>query len=196
MTKSRIEAFSDGVLAIVLTIMVLEIKLPHGADLEALCALAPPLLGYVLSFAYVGIYWSNHHHLLHATRTITGGVLLANLHLLFWISLVPIATAWVGEHPWAPLPTAIYGVVLLLSGLSWLLLTRVIIRANGPDSELAKAIGNDPKGNASAVLYMSGIGVSFVRPILAQAIYAFVALMWLVPDRRIERQLATPKDHP
>jgi uncharacterized membrane protein len=191
MTKSRLEAFSDGVLAVVITIMVLEIKVPHEADVAALLELCPKLLGYVLSFIYIGIYWNNHHHLMHLTTRIDGRVMWANLHLLFWLSLVPMTTGWVGEHPGAPLPTAIYGVMLFMSGVGWLILQYSLVRANGgKESALAKALGSDRKGNLSAVLYLSAIALSFVRPWIAQVIYTFVALMWLVPDRRIEKQIA------
>src|SRR5215469_10452781 len=161
MTKGRIEAFSDGVLAIINTIMVLELKIPRGSDLAALPPMVPVLLSYVLSFAYVGIYWNNHHHLLHATQHISGGIMWANLHLLFWLSLVPVVTGWVGEHPDAPWPAALYGVMLLNAGLAWLLLQRAIIAKNGVQSTLAQAIGRDTKGNLSAVLYIVAIGAAF-----------------------------------
>jgi uncharacterized membrane protein len=186
MHKGRLEAFSDGVLAIVLTIMVLEIKVPHEADLEALRGVLPLVLSYALSFIYVGIYWNNHHHLLHATGKISGGIMWANLHLLFWLSLIPVVTGWVGDHPEAALPAALYGGILLMAGIAWLILERAIIAKNGRDSELSRAVGNDTKGKISAVLYSTAIGLAFIRPWLADAVYVIVALMWIVPDRRIE----------
>jgi uncharacterized membrane protein len=191
MNKNRLEAFSDGVLAIVLTIMVLEIKVPHGESFDALAPLLPVFLSYVLSFVYVGIYWSNHHHMLHATRKVNGTVLWANMHLLFWLSLLPFACGWMGENHFAPRPVALYGVVLLMAGLAYWLLARAIIRADGPQSLLAQAIGKDRKGTASVLLYPAGIALSFVHVALAEAIYVGVALMWLIPDRRIERLLGT-----
>jgi uncharacterized membrane protein len=187
MGKGRLEAFSDGVIAVIITIMVLELKAPHGPSLAALGPLAPTFLTYCLSFVYVGIYWNNHHHLLHATQHIDGQVLWANLHLLFWLSLVPFTTGWVGEYPTAAIPTAIYGVVFLMAGVAWLLLQRALVRRNGPDSLLARAVGRDLKGKLSAVLYASAILVAFVRPWIADAIYVLVALIWFAPDRRIER---------
>jgi uncharacterized membrane protein len=193
-TKGRLEAFSDGVMAVIITIMVLEIHVPRGADLAALGPLVPALVGYVLSFVYVGIYWNNHHHLMHATRHIGGGVMWANLHLLFWLSLVPAITGWVGQNPDASWPAALYGFVLLSSGVAWLILQRAIILRNGLDSELAQAVGRDVKGKASAVLYTVAIGLAFVRPWLADVVYAGVALMWIVPDRRIEARLEASAD--
>ena len=190
MQKTRLEAFSDGVLAIVLTIMVLEIKVPRGGDLAALYPLCPVILAYVVSFVYVGIYWNNHHHLLHATQHVSGGIMWANLHLLFWLSLVPVVTGWVGEHPDAPWPTALYGVILLMSGVAWLVLQRAIIARHGRTSVLAQALGSDFKGNMSAVLYTLAIVLAFVRPWAADVVYALVALMWIVPDRRIEAKVA------
>ena len=187
MGKGRLEAFSDGVIAVIITIMVLELKAPHGASLAALGPLAPTFLAYCLSFVYVGIYWNNHHHLLHATQRIDGSVLWANLHLLFWLSLLPFTTWWVGEYPTAAIPTAIYGVVFLMAGVAWLLLQRALLRRNGPDSPLARAVGRDLKGKLSAALYASAILVAFVRPWIADAIYVLVAVIWFVPDRRIER---------
>jgi uncharacterized membrane protein len=187
MGKGRLEAFSDGVLAIIITIMVLEIHVPHEADLAALLALGPKLVGYLLSFIYVGIYWNNHHHLLHTVKRVTGGVLWANLHLLFWLSLFPFVTAWAGEHPAAALPAATYGIVLLLAALAWLVLQRAIIAAGGT---LRAAIGFDWKGKLSPLFYIAGIAVSGFRPWLSEAFYAAVALMWVVPDRRIESHLA------
>lgn len=186
MHKARLEAFSDGVLAIILTIMVLEIKVPHGETLQALQPLLPVFLSYVLSFVYIGIYWNNHHHMLQATRKVSGAVLWANLHLLFWLSLLPFACGWMGENHFAPMPVALYGVVLLMAGFAYWLLARTIIRADGSDSLLAQAIGSDRKGNASVVLYLVAIPLTFVHVALAEAIYLGVALMWLIPDRRIE----------
>ncbi|MFZ4574628.1 MAG: TMEM175 family protein [Phycisphaerales bacterium] len=188
--KNRLEAFSDGVIAIILTIMVLEIKVPQHAERFAdLRGLIPVFFSYVLSFVYVGIYWNNHHHMLHATRAVTGGVLWANLHLLFWLSLTPFVTGWMGQNHFAAEPTALYGVVLLMSGVAYFVLQRVIVRVHGNESLLARAIGSDVKGKASLVIYALAIGLSFVRPWIAGALYAAVALMWLVPDRRIERVL-------
>jgi uncharacterized membrane protein len=190
MHKNRLEAFSDGVLAIIITIMVLEIKVPHGATLDTLSPLLPVFFSYVLSFVYVGIYWNNHHHLLHAARKVSGGVLWANLHLLFWLSLLPFASGWMGENHFAPMPVALYGVVLLMAGFAYWLLTRAIIRTDRPDSVLARAVGKDRKGTVSVVLYLMAIPVTFVNEWLAEAIYVGVALMWLIPDRRIEKTIA------
>jgi uncharacterized membrane protein len=187
--KTRLEAFSDGVLAIIITIMVLEIKVPHGETLDALRPLIPVFLSYVLSFVYIGIYWNNHHHMLHAAKKVSGSVLWANLHLLFWLSLLPFACGWMGENHFAPLPVALYGTVLLMAALAYWMLARAIIRADGPDSLLGKAIGSDHKGNASVVLYLAAIPLTFVSEWLAEAIYVGVALMWLIPDRRIEKAL-------
>jgi len=189
MGKERLEAFSDGVIAIIITIMVLEMHVPSGAGLRALGPLLPVFLSYVLSFVYVGIYWNNHHHMLHACRRISGGVLWANLHLLFWLSLFPFATGWMGENHFAVLPSVLYGLVLLLAGIAYWILQQTIITAEGPDSVLKRAVGRDWKGRASPPLYVVGIGVSFFHSWLAQAVYALVALMWLVPDRRIERAM-------
>src|SRR5579859_2063960 len=169
--------------------MVLELKVPRGSELSDLGPLLPVFLSYVMSFVYVGIYWNNHHHLMHTVRVVGGGIMWANLHLLFWLSLVPVVTWWAGEHPWAPWPSALYGVVLLMAGVAWLILQRAIIARNGPDSALAQAIGRDLKGNVSAVLYSLAIGLAFVRSWIAQTIYAVVACIWLVPDRRIEARL-------
>jgi uncharacterized membrane protein len=189
MTKGRLEAFSDGVLAVIITIMVLELKVPHGDDLQAISGMLPGFLGYVLSFIYVGIYWNNHHHLFHATQHISGGVMWANLHLLFWLSLVPVATGWVGANPSAPWPTALYGLILLMAAVAWLVLEKRIIAVNGLDSELAQAVQHGVKENVSPVLYTLAIGLSFVRPWLADVLYAIVALLWFVPDRRIEAKI-------
>ena len=188
MTKGRLEAFSDGVLAIVITIMVLELKVPHGDDLHALGPMVPLFLSYVLSFVYVGIYWNNHHHLLHATKEIGGGVMWANLALLFCLSLIPVVTAWVGDYPRAPWPTALYGVVLLLCGAAYWALERTII-AHDPHRELARAMGRKFKEKLSLVGYGAGIALAFVQPWLADVVYAIVALSWIVPDRRIESVL-------
>ncbi|HEX6185978.1 MAG TPA: TMEM175 family protein [Pyrinomonadaceae bacterium] len=183
------EAFSDGVLAIIITIMVLELKVPHGADLPTLAPLIPVFLSYVLSFIYVGIYWSNHHHLLHAVRHVNGRILWANLHLLFWLSLIPFVTGWMGENHFAALPVALYGVVLLLAAIAYFILTRVLISYHGKDSALAKALGNDFKGKVSVVFYATAVLLSFVSPWLACGLYVLVAVMWLIPDRRIEQAL-------
>ena len=189
MNKGRLEAFSDGVIAILITIMVLELKVPHGADWDALRPLAPTFLTYVLSFVFVGIYWNNHHHLLQMADGINGAILWANLHLLFWLSLIPFATGWMGENHFAQLPTAIYGAVLLCAAIAYFILVRAIIAKQGPHSKLAAAVGKDVKGKISPVLYLIGIGSTFVYPAIAQAIYVAIALMWLVPDRRIESRL-------
>ena len=194
MNKGRLEAFSDGVLAIIITIMVLELKIPRGADLAALPPMLPVLLSYILSFAYVGIYWNNHHHLLHATRQISGGIMWANLHLLFWLSLVPVVTGWVGEHPQASWPTAIYGMLLLMAALAWMVLEQAIISRNGPESDLSRAVGRRVKEKLSGFLYAAAIGLAFVRPWAAQAIYALAALMWIIPDRRIEARATVEGD--
>ncbi len=188
--KSRLEAFSDGVIAIIITIMVLELRGPHGADLRSLAPLLPIFLSYVLSFVYVGIYWSNHHHLLHALeRGVTGAILWANLHLLFWLSLFPFATGWMGENEFAPVPSAGYGVVLLMAAIAYWLLQRTIIAHDGPGSVLRRAVGSDWKGNLSPLLYVVAIASTFWSKWLAQAVYVLVALIWLVPDRRIEHAL-------
>jgi uncharacterized membrane protein len=190
MNKGRLEAFSDGVIAIIITIMVLELKIPHGEDFAALKPTIPILLMYVLSFVYVGIYWNNHHHMLHAARKVTGTILWANLHLLFWLSLVPFATAWMGENHFTSAPSALYGFVLLMTGVAYLILQQLIIAAQGPQSVLKEAIGRDWKGKASGTFYLLAIICAFWSPAISQAIYVLVALMWLVPDRRIERALA------
>jgi uncharacterized membrane protein len=190
MGTARLEAFSDGVLAIIITIMVLELRVPHETDLQALRPLLPVLLSYVLSFVYLGIYWNNHHHMLHVTRRVNGGVLWANLHLLFWLSLVPFVTSWMGENHFASTPTALYGVVLLMAAFAYLILERLILRLEGPNGVLARAVGPEVKGKISPVLYALAIGAAFVRPEISEALYVLVALMWLVPDRRIERAMA------
>jgi uncharacterized membrane protein len=190
MGKGRLEAFSDGVLAIIITIMVLELRVPHGTELAALRPLVSVLLSYLLSFIYLGIYWNNHHHLLHVTRRVTGAILWANLHLLFWLSLVPFVTAWMGENRFASIPTALYGGVLLMAALAYWILQRQILRAEGSRSLLATALGRDIKGKLSPLLYVLAIGAAFVHPGIADGVYVLVALMWLIPDRRIERALA------
>jgi uncharacterized membrane protein len=188
-TKGRLEAFSDGVMAVLITIMVLELKPQHGTDWAALEPLVPVFLTYILSFVFLGIYWNNHHHLLHATKRINGAVLWANLHLLFWLSLVPFITGWMGENHFAALPTATYGVVMLCAGIAYYILQTTIIRAEGPDSTLAAAVGNDLKGKISPVLYLVAIPLAFVHQVIADGIYVFIACMWLIPDRRIESRL-------
>ena len=189
MPKGRLEAFSDGVLAVIITIMVLELKVPHGDDLAALAPLLPVLLSYVLSFVYVGIYWNNHHHMLHAASTVTGPVLWANLHLLFWLSLFPFATGWMGENHFAPLPSALYGAVLLMAAIAYWILQQTILAAEGEGSVLGRAVGRDLKGKLSPLLYLLAIAATLWSSWAAQAIYVAVALLWLVPDRRIERVL-------
>ncbi len=187
MGKTRLEAFSDGVIAIIITIMVLELKVPHDPSATALMALLPVFLSYVLSFVYVGIYWNNHHHMLHTCKHVTGPILWSNLHLLFWLSLFPFATGWMGENHFAPLPTAFYGAVLLAAAIAFYILQQAIIASQGEHSVLRRAVGKDWKGKASPLFYLAGTGLTFVSPWLAQAIYVLVALIWLVPDRRIER---------
>jgi uncharacterized membrane protein len=189
MGKTRLEAFSDGVLAIIITIMVLELKAPHDASLHALGALLPVFLSYVLSFVYVGIYWNNHHHMLHACGKVTGSVLWANLHLLFWLSLIPFATAWMGENHFAATPAAAYGVVLLMSALAYWLLQRRIIASQGSDSILAKAVGGDWKGKTSPFFYIAAIAAAPLSSWISMALYVAVATIWIVPDRRIEKAL-------
>lgn len=189
MGKSRLEAFSDGVLAIIITIMVLELKVPHGDTLGTLAPLIPVFLSYVLSFVYVGIYWNNHHHMLHTVTRVTGPVLWANLHLLFWLSLFPFATGWMGENHFAPLPTAVYGFVLLAAAIAYWLLQQTIIAAQGDSSVLRRAVGSDWKGKLSPVLYVLAILLTLVAAWAAQLVFVFVAILWLVPDRRIERVL-------
>jgi uncharacterized membrane protein len=191
--KGRLEAFSDGVIAIIITIMVLEMKVPAGPDAHGasdLWSLRWVFLSYVLSFIYLGIYWNNHHHMLHATRQISGGVLWANLHLLFWLSLVPFVTGWMGESHFAPQATAVYGVVLLMAAMAYWILLSTILRGEGPDSLLARAVGHDMKGKLSPLLYIAAIGAAFVNPAISGALYATAALIWVIPDRRIERVLA------
>ena len=194
MTKGRVEAFSDGVIAIIITIMVLELKVPHGHDIASLRPLFPVFLGYALSFIYLGIYWNNHHHMFQAAKHVDGSVLWANLHLLFWLSLVPVATTWVGENPVESAPTALYGFLLIMAGLGFTILQRRLSRIEANET-LRKAFGNDAKGRGTLVLYAVGIALSFVRPWLGQVSYLAVAFIWLVPDRRIERELhmGTPR---
>ena len=187
MRTSRLEAFSDGVLAIIITIMVLELRVPHAADLAGLRPVAPVFLSYVLSFVYVGIYWNNHHHMLHVCSRVTGGILWANLHLLFWLSLIPFVTGWMGENHFAPVPTAAYGMVLLLAAVAYWVLQRIIIRSQGSDSLLARAVGSDIKGKVSPLLYVIAILAAFVHTAISGALYVAAALIWLLPDQRIER---------
>ena len=189
MGKGRLEAFSDGVIAIIITIMVLEMKVPRGESFAALRPLLPVFLSYVLSFLYVGIYWNNHHHMLHATTRVTGSILWANLHLLFWLSLFPFATGWMGQNHFALPPSALYGFVLLMAGIAYFILQQAIIFSQGPASVLRRAIGSDWKGKVSPLLYVAGIVSSLFSSWMAQAIYVFVALLWLIPDRRIEHAL-------
>jgi uncharacterized membrane protein len=189
MGKGRLEAFSDGVIAIIITIMVLEMKVPHGDNVDDLLPLLPVFLSYVLSFVYVGIYWNNHHHMLHACSKVTGAMLWANLHLLFWLSLFPFATGWMGENHFTALPTALYGVVLLMAAIAFYLLELAIIRSHGPESVLKKAVGRDLKGKLSPLAYIVAIVATLVAPWIAEVIYLVVALVWLIPDRRIEKVL-------
>ncbi len=191
MGKSRLEAFSDGVIAIIITIMVLELKVPHGESIDALVPLIPVFLSYVLSFVYVGIYWNNHHHMLHTSHQVTGPILWANLHLLFWLSLFPFATGWMGENHFAAAPSALYGVILLMASLAYLILQQVIIASQGADSILKKAVGRDWKGKLSAAIYLVAIPTAFWSQRISQGLYVLVALVWLVPDRRIEHALAS-----
>ena len=191
MNKSRLEAFSDGVIAIIITIMVLELKVPHGDTLNDLLPLWPIFLSYVLSYIYIGIYWNNHHHLMQVVKHVTGPVLWANLHLLFWLSIVPFVTAWMGENHFAPTPVAAYGVVLLASGNAYYVLTMVLLQVEGSDSKLAKAVGRDVKGRISLILYIVALPIAFTSVAAACGIYALVAAIWLIPDRRIERVIAS-----
>ena len=189
MSKGRMEAFSDGVLAIVITIMVLEMKIPHGGNLADLAALTPVFISYVLSFVYVGIYWNNHHHMLHATQHVNGTILWANLHVLFWLSLIPFVTGWMGENHFPAWPVAMYGVVLMLCAIAYYILYRVLIRHHGPNSALASAVGIDRKGQTSIILYAVAIPLSFINQWLALSLYVLVALMWFIPDRRVEKNM-------
>jgi len=186
MGKGRIEAFSDGVIAIIITIMVLELKVPEGFNLEALHPVVPIFLAYILSFIYVGIYWNNHHHMFHAVQKVTGGVLWANLHLLFWLSLLPAVTHWIGESHLAAWPTALYGIDLFMCAIAYFLLTQALIRCHGPDSTLARALGKDFKGKISVAIYLAGVVFAFIVPWVSVVLYTLCAVMWLVPDQRIE----------
>jgi uncharacterized membrane protein len=196
LNKTRLEAFSDGVIAILITIMVLELRSPEGADWNAVRPILPVFITYVLSFVILGIYWTNHHHLIHAADRMTGAILWANLHLLFWLSLIPFATGWMGRNSFAPLPTAMYGVVLLCSAFAYTILVRTIIAAQGPNSRLKAAVGSDAKGYLSLAMYASAIPLAFVNRWIAYALYVIVALTWLVPDRRIERRIENPTPKP
>ena len=196
MEKERVAAFSDGVVAIIITIMVLELHTPHGVDLAAWRPVLRTLLLYVLSFTFVGIYWNNHHHLFHVVRHVNGGVLWANLHLLFWLSLTPFVMGWLGEVGLLPLPIALYGVVLLMSAIAYYILTRVLLAIHGPESRLAAALGSDFKGRASLVIYILALPLAFVVPWAAIAMYVAVAIIWLIPDRRMERALTAAEHHP
>jgi uncharacterized membrane protein len=189
MGTNRMEAFSDGVIAVIITIMVLEMKVPHGEGIETLVSVVPVFLSYVLSFVYLGIYWNNHHHMLHACQKVTGSMLWANLHLLFWLSLIPFATGWMGENHFAAVPSALYGVVLLMSAIAYWILQQLIIASQGPDSILKKAVGGDWKGKLSPILYAVAIPVAFAWQWVSLSLYVFVALLWLIPDRRIENIL-------
>lgn len=186
MNKTRLEAFSDGVIAILITIMVLELKIPHGTDFAALAPLLPVFLTYILSFIFLGIYWNNHHHMLQATRHINGKILWANLHLLFWLSMVPFVTGWMGENHFAQLPTAVYGVVMLMAAIAYIVLQKLIVAHHGPDHVLATAVGKDRKGKISMAMYVAAIPLAFVNQWISDALYVAVAAIWLVPDRRIE----------
>lgn len=187
MNKNRLEAFSDGVLAIIITIMVLEFKVPTETTFEAVIPLFHKFLSYILSFIYVGIYWNNHHHLMHTVKKVNGTILWANLHLLFWLSLIPFATAWIGEHHFAPFPMMFYGIILLMSAVAYFILQNVILRHHGKDSLLSKALGKDYKGKASLVFYITAVGLSLFYPMIAGSLYLLVALIWLIPDKRIEK---------
>jgi uncharacterized membrane protein len=189
MKKGRLEAFSDGVIAIIITIMVLELKVPHGEDFSSLKPLLPVLLSYMLSFIYLGIYWNNHHHLLHATEKITGGVLWANLHLLFWLSMVPFATSWMGDNHFSAAPTSLYGIVLLMAAVAYWILQNQLLKINGEGSVIAKALGKDFKGKASPVLYVIAIPCAFINQWISGIIYILVAFIWLIPDKRIETEI-------
>ncbi len=193
MDKTRLETFSDGVIAILITIMILELKIPHGADLEALRPLFPVFVTYILSFVYLGIYWNNHHHMLQATRQINGKILWANLHLLFWLSLIPFVTGWMGENHFAPLPTAVYGINLLAASIAYYILQTLIVAEHEANAKLEAAIGNDLKGKISPLIYIAAIILAFVNQWISGALYVFVALMWLVPDRRIESKINQDK---
>jgi len=194
MKKGRLEAFSDGVIAIIITIMVLELHVPHGENIKDLLPLLPVLLSYVLSFVYVGIYWNNHHHMIYAAETINGAILWANLHLLFWLSLIPFATAWMGENHFSLWPVILYGAVLIMAGVAYTILCGLLVSHAGEDSRLAVALGRDWKGKLSVAAYLVAIGLAFISPWIALVIYALVAAMWFIPDRRIERNLSQSED--
>ena len=187
MHKGRLEAFSDGVIAIIITIMVLELKVPHGIDIAALSPLAPVILSYIMSFVYIGIYWNNHHHMFHSVKHVSGSVLWANLHLLFWLSLTPFTTAWMGENHFAPIPVAVYGVGLLMNAIAYTILVRLLIHTHGRDSDFAARIGGDIKGYISLALYIAAVGLSFVNATISLVIFFVVATIWFIPDRRFER---------
>ena len=195
MTKGRLEAFSDAVIAIILTIMVLELKVPHGTDLESLGPLLPVFSSYVMSFVYLGIYWNNHHHMLHTVKQVNGAILWANMHLLFWLSLIPFTTAWVGEHDFATVPVALYGFVLLMAGVAYYILARTLVAHHGKDSLIARALGADFKGKVSVLFYGIAIGLAFLSPLVAFLTYVLVAVVWLVPDRRMANVLSQDRDH-
>jgi uncharacterized membrane protein len=195
MKKGRLEAFSDGVIAIIITIMVLELKIPHGADWESLRPVIPVFLTYVLSFVYLGIYWNNHHHMLYVTDQINGKILWANMHLLFWLSLIPFVTGWMGENHFAPLPTAVYGAVLLAASIAYYILQGLIVAHQGPNSKIKAAIGKDIKGKLSPLIYVLAILMAFVQQWISDGLFVLVALMWLIPDRRIESKLDEPMSH-
>ncbi len=190
MDRDRLTAFTDGVLAVIITIMVLEMKPPHGSSFHDLAALWPVFSSYVLSFVYVGIYWTNHHHFFHLVRSVDGAILWANIHLLFWLSTVPFATAWMGENHFAPVPTAIYGGALLMSAIAWYVMQLTIIRRQGANSALHRALGRDVKGKLSPFVYLAGIAMAFVNPVISDLLYLAVALMWLIPDRRVETSVS------
>jgi uncharacterized membrane protein len=192
MSRGRLEAFSDGVIAIIITIMVLELRPPEGAGVEHLRELLPDFLAYVLSFIFIGIYWSNHHHMLHAVTRVTGGILWANLHLLFWLSMVPFVTAWMGHHPHDAVPVAAYGIVLLMDAIAYTILERALIAVHGEHSKISQALGHDTKGKISLAGYVIAVPMAFVHPAISYVVYVAIALTWLVPDRRIERHLNRP----
>lgn len=189
MQKGRLEAFSDGVIAIIITIMVLEMKVPHGSDIETIKPLLPIFLSYLMSFIFIGIYWNNHHHMLHAVKRVTGNILWANLHLLFWLSLVPFVTGWMGENHFTSLPVAFYGFVLLMSGIAYFILSRALIKIHGDNSTLAVALGDDMKGKISVIVYILAIPIAFIDPRISMVFYILVAILWFIPDRRIEKVL-------
>ncbi|MEP6617270.1 MAG: TMEM175 family protein [Ginsengibacter sp.] len=195
MGKGRLEAFSDGVLAIIITIMVLEMKAPHGSDLAALRPVIPVLISYILSFVYIGIYWNNHHHMMHVVREVNGTVLWANIHLLFWLSLVPFVTNWMGENHFATLPVALYGFNLLMAGVAYYLLAHSLVRLHGKSSTIGIAIGNDRKGKLSVIIYAIGIALCFIHPMLGFGCYILVAAMWFIPDKRIENKVVKEKEN-